>query len=119
MMRLLAFLFGAAFIFAGVAGYLPQFVENDLLFGLFEVNNVHNLIHLVTGAVAILASTSYRLTKVFFALFGLIYTAVAILGFWNQGDLYLLHVNNADNIFHIVVGCIALYLGFSRRHVVV
>ena len=113
MLRIIAILFGIGFIFAGVAGFLPTFIKDGLLFGYFEVNNVHNMVHMVTGVLAIMASTSYRFTKLFFKLFGLIYTVVAIWGFWNNGDLYVMHVNMADNILHIVVGVVSIYLGFS------
>jgi hypothetical protein len=115
MLRTIAILFGIAFIFAGVAGFLPSFNPNGLLFGYFEVNSMHNIVHLVTGVLAIMASTSYRFTKIYFSVFGLIYTVVAIWGFWNNGDLYLMHVNTADNILHIVIGVLAIYLGFSAK----
>jgi hypothetical protein len=117
MLRFLAVLFGIAFIFAGVAGYLPMFQINDLLFGYFEVNNVHNVIHLVTGVLAIMAATSHVSAKFFFKLFGLVYAAIGIWGFWQSGDLIIMHMNLNDNILHVVVGVIALYLGFvtSRK----
>lgn len=118
MLRLLAILLGIAFIFAGVAGYMPTFMKDGLLFGYFEVDSIHNIIHMVTGVLAIMAATSYRLTKIFFAVFGIIYAALGILGFWQGGNLFITHTNMASNIFHLVVGVIAIYLGFSRwRHV--
>jgi len=115
MLRIIAILFGIAFIFAGVAGFLPTFMKDGLLLGYFEVDTMHNIVHLATGVIAILVSTSYRYTKLFFILFGLVYTAIAIWGFWNNGDLIVMHVNMADNILHIVVGVIALYLGLSAK----
>jgi hypothetical protein len=117
MVRILAILFGIAFIFGGVAGYgvMPQFVENGLLFGYFEVDTIHNLVHIVTGVLAIMAATSYRLSKLFFILFGLIYAAAAVLGFWHQGDLYIMHADMADNYLHAGVAIIALLIGFSAK----
>lgn len=119
MVRILAVLFGIAFIFAGVAGYgvLPQFVENGLLLGYFEVNSLHNLIHIVTGVIAIMAATSFRLSKLFFIVFGLIYAVAAGLGFWLHGDLYMTHFNMADNYLHAVIAIIALLIGFSAKRV--
>lgn len=119
MLRIMAVLFGIAFIFVGVAGFLPTFMHNGLLLGYFEVNNMHNLVHLISGIVAIIAATNYRYSKIYFQLFGLVYAAVAIVGFYRQGDLsfMMMHVNMADNILHIVIAVVALYLGFSARKV--
>jgi len=115
MVRLIAVLFGIGFIFVGVAGFLPTFSKEGLLFGIFEVDSLHNIVHLVSGVIAIMAATSYRFTKIYFTVFGLIYTIVAIVGFWRNGDLFVMHVNMADNILHIVIGVISLYLGLYKR----
>ena len=115
MLRFFAVLVGIVFIFAGVAGYMPAFMQDGLLFGYFEVDSMHNIVHMVTGVIAIMAATSYRFTKLFFAVFGLVYTIVGIIGFWRSGDLFIMHTNMATNIFHVVFGVISLYLGFSGR----
>lgn len=116
MLRMIAILFGIGFIFVGVAGFLPNtFITDNLLFGYFQVSSMHSMVHLVSGVIAIMAATNLRFTILFFKIFGLIYTSVAIWGFWNNGDLYMMHVNTADNILHIVIGVIALYLGFSAN----
>ena len=117
MVRILAILMGIGFIFGGVAGYgvMPQFVEHGLLFGYFEVDTMHNLIHIATGVIAIMAATSHRLSRLFFIYFGLIYAAAAILGFWRHGDLFVMHVNMADNCLHAGVAVVALLIGFNTR----
>ena len=116
MLRMIAVLFGIAFIFAGVAGFLPNtFMQNGFLFGYFEVSTIHNLFHLVIGVLAIMAATNLRYTILFFKLLGLIFILLAILGFWNRGDLYLIHVNMSDKILLIILGVVALYLGFFAK----
>ena len=79
MIRFIAVLFGIAFIFGGVAGYMPAFTINGALLGIFEVNNVHNIVHIVSGVLAIMAATSFKYTKLYFLIFGIVYTAVATL----------------------------------------
>lgn len=111
MIRFIAVLFGIAFIFGGVAGYRSEFMTNGLLLGLFEVDNMHNIVHIVSGVLAIMAATSLKFTKLYFLLFGLVYTAVAILGFVRNGDLMMMHVNMADNYLHLGIGVISLLLG--------
>jgi hypothetical protein len=114
MLRFLAILLGIAFIFSGVAGNMPMFMKNGLLFGYVEVSSIHNLIYLVTGVIAIMAATRYSLTKLFFKLLGIIYTIAGVYGFWKNGDLIITHTNLNGNILHLVLGVIALFLGFSK-----
>ena len=113
MTRFFAILFGIAFIFAGVVGFLPTFKLDDLLFGYFTATPMHNVIHIATGVIAIMAATSHRLARLYFQLFGLIYTALAVWGFWTNGDVIIMHLTLADSVFHITVGVVALLVGFG------
>lgn len=114
MVRALAILFGIIFIFVGVCGFLPAFYINDLLFGFFMVNFVHNVIHLGSGVLAIMAATSYYYSRLYFQVLGVVYGIVAILGFVFEGNLsfLMLRFNIADNILHLVIAIVALYIGF-------
>lgn len=114
MLRMFAILLGIGFIFAGVAGNMPMFTQDGLLLGYFEVNSMHNMVHLITGVIAIMAATRYSLTKLFFKLLGLVYTIVGVYGFWTNGDLMIMHTNFNDNVLHIVIGVMSLYLGFTK-----
>lgn len=115
MLRMIAILFGIAFIFAGVAGFMDIFMKDGMLFGIFMVDSLHNMVHIVTGVIAIMAATNLRFTKLFFMVFGVVYTMIAIWGFWTGGDLMIMHANMSDNVLHLVVGVLAIYLGFSAN----
>jgi hypothetical protein len=115
MLRIIAILFGIGFIFVGVAGLLPQFNQEGLLFGYFEVDLIHNIVHIVSGVIAIMAATSHNFAKLFFQIFGVLYAIVAIAGFALNGDLIMMHVNMADNILHAVIAVVALYIGFTSK----
>ena len=117
MLRILAIIFGIAFIFAGVAGFLPSFMPNGLLLGYFKVDTMHNLVHLISGVLAIMAATSYKYSKLYFQLFGIIYAIVTIIGFARNGNLnfVMIHLNMADNVLHLVISIVALYLGFFLK----
>lgn len=117
MLRLIAVFFGVAFIFAGVAGFLPTFTQDGLLFGLFEVNFTHSMVHIVSGVFAIMCATSYAWTRWYFIVFGLVYGLVAVLGLLNQGDLWMMHVNTADNFLHLGIAVASLFLGFSAKKI--
>lgn len=115
MVRLFAVLFGIALIFVGVAGFLPQFMTDGLLFGYFQVDSMHNMIHLATGVLAILSAGRAGLARSYFKLFGLIYAVVAGAGFYYQGDLGMMQMNPADNYLHALIAVVALYAGFFTK----
>ena len=114
MLRMLAIIFGIAFIFAGVAGFLPSFTRDGLLFGFFEVNAMQNIVHLLSGVFAIMAATRFGYAKLYFRLFGCFYALITIAGFTMHGIL-MMHFNMADNLVHLVIALFALYLGFFTR----
>lgn len=112
LIRFIAILFGIGFIFAGVAGFMPAFTTNGALLGIFEVDTMHNIVHIVSGVIAIMAATSFRFSKLYFLVFGAVYTVIAIVGFARGGDLFLMHVNMADNFLHLGIGVLSLFLGY-------
>lgn len=114
MIRFFAIIFGIALIFVGVAGFLPTFIQDGLLFGYFATNGLHNIFNITIGVIAIMAATSFRATKHYFQVVGLLYILLAVWGFWTDGNIYMMHVQPADNILHIVVGVVALLVGFNN-----
>jgi len=114
MLRFFAIIFGIALIFVGVAGFLPTFNQDGLLFGYFTTDGVHNVFHITVGVIAIMAATSFRATKLYFQVVGLLYVVLAVWGFWTSGNIYMMHVQPADNILHIIVGVVALLVGFNN-----
>lgn len=115
MLKTIAIIFGIIILAVGVLGFVPQANNGELLLGIFHVNFIHNLVHIATGIAAILCgiSTEYA-SRLFFQIFGVIYALVALLGFY-YGDrdiLGLLANNTADNLLHVVIAAISLYLGF-------
>jgi len=117
-LRIMALLFGIGFLFAGVAGFMPQFTPNNLLFGYFGVSPIHNAIHLASGVVALIAATDFRYAKWYFILFGLVYGAVAIVGvaqpqMMSMGTM--MNMNPADNMLHGGIAIVSLLLGLTAR----
>ena len=57
------------------------------------------------------------LRKMFFKIFGVIYALITILGFFGSGGYLLGYISNnmADNILHLVIAVLALYLGFGGK----
>jgi hypothetical protein len=120
MVKKLANIFGVVLLALGVLGFVPGITTADgMLLGIFHVNPLHNIVHIVSGALALWAAmTSLKATKMYFQVFGVLYALITVLGFV-QGDLILglLANNMADNMLHIVIAAIALYAGFGMKEV--
>jgi hypothetical protein len=117
MLKKIAIVFGVVFLLVGILGFIPGVTTDDnLLLGLFHVNAIHNVIHLLSGVVALAAGLStYKSSKTYFQVFGVVYALVTVLGFISMdSDILGLVANNmADNILHVVIAAAALYLGFA------
>lgn len=112
MAEKILYVLGAVFVIVGLLG----FVMDSPLLGLFAVNATHNVIHLLSGILAIAFASMGTAKAVMYAkVFGIVYLLVAILGFV-QGDgnlLGLVAINGADNILHVLLAAILLWVGFG------
>jgi hypothetical protein len=117
MIKSAAVLFGIVFILIGILGFVPGVTNNEMLLGIFHVNAAHNVVHLLSGAVALFAGmTSVGASRMYFRIFGVVYGLVAILGLMNMGQhtmlLGLISNNDADTFLHIAIAAVSLLLGF-------
>lgn len=117
MIKKLAWLFAVVFVLVGVLGFVPGVTSNGHLLGLFEVDTVHNLVHLLTGILfGISAMMGAKAASGFFKLFGVVYLLVALLGFFFDGAvLGLINTNGADNWLHLVLGLVIAGVGFGVK----
>lgn len=115
--RIVALLFGIAFVAGGLAWYLPAFFDsNGLLLGLFLVDSFHNKVHLVSGLIGLAAAaTSGYWSKLYFKLFGAIYGLLGVVGLIFPEDFMSMQMNMADNLLHIGIGVLALLIGFRMK----
>jgi hypothetical protein len=115
-LRTAAIIFGVFFIIVGICGFIPPLAPDHYLFGLFMVDTNHNIIHLLSGVLALVSAFRERFAKLFFQVFGIVYGLVALLGFFTS-DLILIHVNTADNLLHLLIAAVSIYLGFFHGKV--
>lgn len=112
--RLYATAVGAILVILGIAGffYTSSFGtpgQVDDVFGIFAVNGWANVVHIGTGAVALLvagyAARQYAL------LLGIAATAIAIWGFAlgpGESILSLIPINTANNVLHLILGALGV-----------
>lgn len=116
MLKKAALVFGVVLVVVGLLGFVPALTPDDKLLGIFEVDGLHNIIHLLSGAAALFAMKSEAYASTYFKVFGVVYALVMVIGFV-QGDevLGLIGVNMADNLLHLLIAGSALYLGFGVK----
>jgi hypothetical protein len=118
MVQKLAWVFGVVFVLIGILGFVPSVTSPDgLLLGIFQVDPMHNIIHLISGLIAIAAAWgSGEYARLYFKVFGVAYGIVTVIGFV-QGTtiLNLMPVNMADNVLHLIIAVAALWIGFGMK----
>ena len=105
--------FGLPFVGLGVLGFFP----NPLIshHGVFEVNVMHNVLHVVVGAIflagALLSNRVARRTLQSLSVAGIV---LAVLGFVAKNDLILgvIHVNEADKWLHAALAVVLVGIAF-------
>lgn len=114
--RLVAVIFGAVYIVVGLLGFtvsagLPFFTnDGDLLLGIFEVNNFHNVAHLLIGAALLFAGLkSIPAAKTANLVVGAAYLLLGIIGlFIIESPANILAINGADNVLHFASAAVLL-----------
>ena len=113
---------GLALLLAGIFGFISDssFDTGDGLQGGsflgFEVNAIHNLVHVASGLVLIAASPRRGSARAVALAFGLVYGAVALIGLIDGSDvLGLIPVNSADNVLHIALAALGILTGLISR----
>ena len=105
---------GATLVVAGIIGffYNATFTSDesvrDAVFGLLDVNGWHNVVHILTGVLGLLAFRAGAHSARTYALgLGVVYLVVAAWGFMvgdGESLLSIVPVNTEDNILHLLLG---------------
>jgi bacteriorhodopsin len=120
MLKRIAMIFGAIFLLLGLLGFVPGVTTTDSdgmqqLLGLFMVDTVHNIVHLLSGIVGLVAAMNTKYAKWYLVGFGVVFGLVALVGFFDETLFGLMRVNTADAWLHLVltVGMLGAGLGLS------
>jgi hypothetical protein len=108
MARTIAAVFGTVYIVAGLAGFI---LETPLL-GLFEVNTLHNIVHILIGAILLYGATSTPLAVMTTRVIGTLLVVLGILGFPFPDGFGLVPLGGNDIWLHLASGAVLLVAGF-------
>ncbi|GCE46783.1 uncharacterized protein DUF4383 [Thermosporothrix hazakensis] len=115
--RILSLILGIVFTIIGIVGFFFSSTMRVANMGGFDVDVVHNIVHLVTGIIALIA-TFMPWSRLFNQIFGVVYTLLGLAGlvypafYFDHRLLGIMHVNAVDHVLHLVAGIIALAVGF-------
>ena len=131
MAKQIAKIMGVVFILVGIVGFLAPGLLG------FHLNLAHNLIHLISGAVALYFGFAATLsaTRLFCIIFGVVYGLLGVAGFLlghggahtvdvpahgQDSSLFAalpgtLELASVDHIFHLVLGVVFLIGGFLTK----
>ncbi|MEN2741683.1 DUF4383 domain-containing protein [Microbacterium sp. X-17] len=124
--RLVATIFGAVYLLVGLLGFAftggVGFVatQGGLLLGIFEVNPLHNVVHLLVGAVLLVAGlTRVAAAKAANTTIGAVYLLLGIVGFFLVGTgANILALNTPDHFLHLVSAIVLLGVGLGAERTV-
>ena len=122
MVKRVAMIFGVVFIILGVLGFtatggmqMGDAANAPKLFGLFPVNLLHNLVHVLIGVWGLVAARSFSAAQAYCKLGGMIYLALATLGIADPTLFGLMPIGGNDIFLHTAFGVLLVWAGFASK----
>ncbi|MFL6121323.1 DUF4383 domain-containing protein [Actinophytocola sp.] len=131
--ELVTLVLAGVFLLVGVAGFIPGITTDHdrmtfaghhsgaLLFGVFTVSVLHNLVHLAFGLLGLVLARSPRTARIFLVGGGGVYAALWLYGLLvdHGSGANVVPVNSADNWLHLFLAvtmlALAWLVGTPRR----
>lgn len=113
---------GWAFVIIGIAGFFVtgMSMESDpemapKLLGLFPLNVLHNVVHLLFGVWGIVASRSHPSARTYDRVAGVAYLGLAVLGAFSPDMFGMVPIGFHDIWLHVLLGLVLAMAGFAPQ----
>jgi hypothetical protein len=124
--QLLGYGLGAVYVVVGLIGFTASGGSDFAgphgghLLGIFAVNGLHNIVHLLVGAALIGAAAAGSVaSKAVNSLVGAVYLLVGIVGvIVGSSSLNLLALNASDHVLHFASALALLAVGLAGDRIV-
>lgn len=122
--RMVAGIFGVVYLLVGLLGFFISKATGEKFAGKighsllgFQVNTLHNIVHLLIGAALVAAAAAgFRVARQANLTVGVVYLALGILGFFIVNTaINIVALNAADHFLHLVSGAILAGVALSGR----
>lgn len=119
--QLLALVFGAVYLLVGIVGFFvtgfDHFADNsqhEMLIGLFMINPLHNIAHILVGVVGLLLARTLAGARTYGWLLAGLYGVLFVYGLLAVGESWdFLNINAADNVLHIATAAVGLVIALA------
>jgi hypothetical protein len=126
--RYFALMLGVAFLVLGILGFVPQLLSPSpadevlrvgasygLLFGLFPVNALLDLLHLAFGVWGVVVWRSFIASRVYSRSVAVIFAIITVMGFFPllRTTFGLMPLFGHDIWLHAVIAMAAGYFGYA------
>ena len=129
--RRFALIIGLIYLVVGVAGFIPGLsnaapggapsmhvnFDYNFLGGLFPINVLHNIVHLLIGASGIAMSRQYHSARLFSRGLAVLYGLLAVMGLIPGFNTVfgLIPLFDGDVVLHALTALAAAYFGWVAR----
>ena len=117
-----AMVFGVVFLLVAILGFITAGGMDmaadpapGSLLGMFPINLLHNIVHLLFGIWGLAASRSWSGSKTYAQTGGIIYIILAICGYVAPTGFGFVPLGGSDIWLHAVLGVVLAYFGFTAK----
>jgi hypothetical protein len=129
--RTFALIFGIVFLIVGIGGFVPGITDHTATpdpaltmthgygheLGMFPVNTLHNIVHIIFGLWGLLAYKSYAGARTYARAVAIIYALLTVMGLVPglHTSFGLVPIYGADVWLHALLAIVAAYFGWMHR----
>lgn len=122
--RTVAAVFGVVYLIVGVVGFIPAFVTDATqgmssatgsVLGIFPINALHNIVHLLLGAILLYGASSTPAAVMVLKGVGALYVVLGVVGIILPDGLGLVPLGGTDIFLHFGTAAVLLIVAFMDR----
>ena len=122
-------IFGIVFLVVGVGGFIPGVTQphdhpglaveaaSGMELGLFPVNALHNIVHILFGAWGLFAAGAFGSARTYARVVAIAYGVLTVMGLIpaTNTTFGLVPIYGHDIWLHALLAAVAAYFGFAYR----
>lgn len=116
-------IFGIVFILVAIIGFTATGMGNmeadpaaaPQMVGMFPVNVLHNVVHLLLGIWGLVASRTFGGARSYARIAGVLYLLLAAVGYFVPNGFGFVPLGGNDIWLHAVLGLVLAAVGFTAR----